>query len=132
VAECERRIAVVVARPFAEVDAFLRDPLNWPAWASGLAADIVKVEDGWRIRNPSGEAHLRFVAPDAAGVYDHVVTLPDGREVHMPMRAASAGGGTEIALTLIRQPEITDEDFARDGRWIEDDLGALKRRLEDG
>lgn len=36
------------------------------------------------------------------------------------------GEGAEVMLTLFRQPGMTDEDFARDAKWITRDLPALK------
>lgn len=36
------------------------------------------------------------------------------------------GEGAEVMLTLFRQPGMTDEDFARDAKWITRDLRALK------
>lgn len=36
------------------------------------------------------------------------------------------GEGAEVMLMLFRQPGMTDEDFARDAKWITRDLRALK------
>ena len=33
-------------------------------------------------------------------------------------------------LTLFRLPDMTDETFARDAEWVEQDLRALKALLE--
>ena len=126
----ERRIAVVVDRPFPAVHRFLRDPPTWSAWASGLGEGFERDGDGWIVRRPSGDARLRFTAPEREGVYDHIVTSPDGTEVNVPLRASPSGTGTEIVLTLVRQPAASDEERARDAAWMRRDLETLKGLLE--
>ena len=130
--DAERReIAVSIARPVHEVDAFLAERSNWPAWASGLATGIERAGSDWIVQQEAGPARLRFLS-DEPGRHDHVVTLPDGQEIHVPLRAARSGQGAEVVLTLIRQPAMSDADFARDAEWVRRDLDALKRLLEGG
>ncbi len=57
---------------------------------------------------------------------DHFVETGDGREVHVPLRVIENGDGAEVMLTLFRQPGMSDEDFARDAKWITRDLRALR------
>ena len=57
---------------------------------------------------------------------DHFLETGDGQEVHIPLRVIANGEGAEVMLTLFRQPGMTDEDFARDAKWITRDLRALK------
>ncbi len=49
-----------------------------------------------------------------------------------PMRVIANGKDSEIFLTLIRQPEVSDEKFAQDAAWVEKDLKILKGLLEKG
>jgi hypothetical protein len=46
------------------------------------------------------------------------------------MRVIANGDGSEVVLTLIRLPDVTDEQFASDAEWVERDLRALKALLE--
>lgn len=46
------------------------------------------------------------------------------------MRVIANGEGSEVFFTLIRQPEMSDEKFAQDAKWVEKDLGILKGLLE--
>ncbi len=42
------------------------------------------------------------------------------------LRVIENGDGAEVMLTLFRQPGMSDEDFARDAKWITRDLRALR------
>lgn len=123
-------IAVRIERPYDEVYALLAEPWNFPKWASGLAEGLEQDGEVWRAEGPGGRVSIRFSEPNAFGVADHWVTLADGREVYIPLRAISSGDGTEVQFTLLRQPDMDDETFARDADWIRRDLDALKRLAE--
>ncbi|WP_251007720.1 hypothetical protein [Sphingobium sp. BHU LFT2] len=69
---------------------------------------------------------IRFTPHNDHGVMDHFVGTGDGQEVHVPLRVIANGEGAEVMLTLSHQPGMTDEDFARDAKWITRDLRALK------
>jgi len=75
--DAARAIAVTIARPAAEVDAFARDPRNLPARAAGLAGDIERVDGRWIADSPMGPVEVRSVS-DEPGVLHHDVTLPTG------------------------------------------------------
>ena len=124
-----RAIGVVVARPFDEVEDFLRQRENWPRWATGLAAGIERSGDDWIVDQAEGPARLRFLSNEP-GHHDHVVTLADGQEVHVPLRAKASGPDTEVVLTLIRLPAMSQEVIERDAEWVRRDLETLKRLLE--
>jgi hypothetical protein len=61
---------------------------------------------------------------------DHDVTLDSGITVHNPMRVVPNGEGSEFTFTLIRQPGMSDAQFAADAVAVEKDLQALKALLE--
>ena len=48
------------------------------------------------------------------------------------MRVIANNKGSEIIFTLIRQPEMSNEKFAEDAKWVEKDLRKLKGLLEKG
>lgn len=128
-----RHITVSIARPPAAVYAFAGDPRNLPRWAAGLArAEVTREGDHWVAESPMGKVRIRFTEPNALGVLDHDVTLPDGVTVHNPMRVLPNGDGSEFVFTLIRQPGMTDAQFEEDAAMVEADLRRLKARLEDG
>jgi hypothetical protein len=63
-------------------------------------------------------------------VLDHSVTRTDGRSVYVPPRVVAKGEGSELVLTLFRQPQKSDEQSAADAEWVMRDLLAAKRLLE--
>jgi hypothetical protein len=77
-----------------------------------------------------GRIKIRFAEQNKFGVLDHEVVLESGVKIDNPMRVIANGEGSEIFFTLIRQPDMTDEKFAEDARWVEKDLKILKALLE--
>ncbi len=134
-----RILTITVRRPVAEVRAYLADPLNFTHWASGLAGGISPVSDDsaqgsdptlWSAQSPQGDVTVRFSSANDYGVADHWVFLPDGTTVYVPLRAVANGDGTEVSLTLYRQPSMDEAGFAADRDWVTRDLGRLKALLE--
>jgi hypothetical protein len=82
------------------------------------------------VETPDGPATVRFVATNEWGVLDHVVSPAPGVEVRVPMRVVPNGAGSEVLFTLFQPPAMSEEKFAEDLRWVERDLGTLKRLLE--
>jgi hypothetical protein len=119
-----------IARPAAEVYDFLSDPANVPAWAAGLGTSIEEVDGQWIAQSPMGRIVVAFTPRNDLGVVDHTVTLPSGEAFDNPMRVIPDGDGCEVVFTLRRQPDMTDEDFARDAAAVAADLATLKGLLE--
>jgi hypothetical protein len=40
------------------------------------------------------------------------------------------GDGAEVMFTLLRLPDVSEEQFEADFRWVLKDLNTLKKRLE--
>ena len=126
-----QHLSVVIERPAAAVYAFAAEPANLPRWAAGLATATVEQVDGqWVAESPMGRVTVSFVARNAWGVLDHVVTLPSGDSVYNPLRVIPYGDASEVVFTLRRQPGMTDEQFRADADAVRADLGSLKRLLE--
>lgn len=129
-------ISIWIDRDLATVYDVLHQPENFPRWASGLASGLRRAEDvpasrnEWIAAGPEGEMRVRFVPRNDFGVVDHVVVLPNGQAISIPLRVIANGGGSEVTLTLFRLPEMTDEIFARDADWVRRDLARLKQLLE--
>ena len=105
---------MTIERAPDEVYAFVSDPKNLAAWASGLNAAV----------------KVRFVERNPYGVLDHYVRVDSGPEVYMPMRVFPNGEGSEVLITVFRQSGVSDEKFAEDTHWVRRDLEALKELLE--
>lgn len=129
-----RSLSVAIARPLAEVAAFLAEPRNFTQWASGLAGGLqppsASADGDWRMNTPDGELRIRFSPPNPYGVADHWVQLPDGGIVYVPLRVVANGDGSEVTLTLFRLPGMDDARFEADSDWVRRDLDSLRRVLE--
>ena len=124
-------ISVYIARRPAEVYEFASDPRNLPRWAAGLARSEVRREGAeWVADAPFGKVRVRFAERNSFGVMDHDVTLGTGVTIHNPMRVVPNGDGSEFVFTLIRQPGMSDGQFAEDKAAVEKDLTTLKGLLE--
>ena len=113
---------------------FVADAFNMARWAPGFCTTIAAdpaVEHGWRITTAQGvQAHARFVAPNAFGIVDHWVVLPEAGEVYVPLRVVANEGGSEVLLTIFRQPSMSDAQWDADSEAVRADLGRLKELLE--
>ena len=124
-------VSVYIARGLADVYEFVSDPRNLPRWAAGLArSEVRKDGDEWVADAPMGKVRVRFAPRNSFGVVDHDVQLESGVTVHNPMRVVPNGEGSELVFTLIRRPEMSDEQFATDRAAVARDLTTLKGLLE--
>lgn len=128
-----QHLSIYIDRPPAEVYEFASDPRNLPRWAAGLARSKVEREgDEWVMDAPFGKVHVKFAERNPFWVMDHDVRLESGVTVHNPMRVIPNGTGSEFVFSLIRQPDMSDDQFAEDKAAVERDLRTLKELLEGG
>lgn len=127
-----RTVSVSIARPMAEVYAFVIDPENIPRWAPAFARSVHRVGDEWIVDTADGPVRVAFAPRNPFGVADHVVTAETGAATFNPMRVITNGDGAEVLFTLIQAAGTDDGAFAADAALVESDLQALKRVLEDG
>jgi hypothetical protein len=125
-----RHISVSINRPANEVYEFASNPGNLPQWATGLGGSIRKVKGEWTADTPMGKAKIRFAEKNQFGILDHDVILESGVTFHNPMRVLPNGRSSEVIFTLFRQPDMSDEKFSEDAKWVEKDLRILKDLLE--
>jgi hypothetical protein len=125
-----RHLSVPIDRPMEEVCEFAIKPENLPKWATGLGGSIKRVKGEWVAEAPMGLVKIRMAKRNPYGILDHEVIMETGETIHNPMRVIPRGRGSEVIFTLFRRPEMTDEKFLEDARWVEKDLGILKGLLE--
>jgi len=125
-----QHISVSIHRAPREVYDFASNPENLPKWATGLAGGIKKVNDEWMAESPSGKVKIRFAERNPFGILDHDVILESGVQIHNRMRVVPNGNGSEVIFTLLHQPDMSDEKFEEDAKWVEKDLNILKGLLE--
>lgn len=125
-------LGVTIACPAADVYAFITDPTNLPRWAAGLGATVVYVDARWVADAPMGRVVVEFSPPNAYGVADHDVTLPDGEVVTNPLRVLPNGDGADVVFTLRRRLGMTGAEFEADAALVLADLERLKDAMEAG
>jgi hypothetical protein len=125
-----RHLSIAIRCSPQQVANFVANPANLPRWASGLGASIEQVDGQWIAQTAQGPVTIRFVEPNRFGVLDHYVTVAPGVEVYVPLRVVANGDGSELTLTLFRQPEMSDDKFEADSDWVRRDLATLKQLLE--
>jgi hypothetical protein len=119
-----------IDRDWQDVYHFAGKPENMPLWASGLATGLDREGEDWVARGVLGTVRVSFVPENPFGVIDHTVTIESGLRVYNALRIVPNGDGCEVMFTLLRQPGMTDEQFAADAEHVEKDLHALKALME--
>jgi hypothetical protein len=123
-------LSVSIERDWQALYEAIWRPEVFPHWASGLAHSTLEAHgDVWKAYGPAGNVTIRFTPHNGFGVMDHTVVLESGDEVHVPLRVLRNGDGAEVALTLFRQPDMSDEKFAADTDWVRRDLQTLAERF---
>jgi hypothetical protein len=125
-----RHIGITIDCPFKQAYAFAHKPESFPKWAAGLSSSLHRTDDGWITETPAGQAKIVFSPENQFGVLDHAVQIGDQPEIYVPLRMMPNGDGIEVVLTLLRQPDMDDDAFARDAGLVEADLRALRALLE--
>jgi len=125
-----RTLSVSINCDPGRVYEFVSKPENLPKWAKMFCRSIKKSNGKWIAETPQGPVKVRFTGKNNFGVLDHYVNPGPGVEVFVPMRVVPNGSGSEVFLTLFQTAGMSDERFAEDIRWVEQDLKTLKRILE--
>jgi len=124
-------LACSVRKSARELYEMLWAPENFPKWASGLSgASLERDGAAWKAQGPAGPIRIRFSDHNSFGVMDHWVEVEEGRVVYVPLRIIANGDGSEVMLTLFRQPGMSAEKFAEDEAWVRKDLASLKALAE--
>lgn len=122
-----RTLSISINRNWHEVYEAIWRPEDFPKWASGLSKSLLtRKGETWTAEGPEGPVTITFTEHNAFGVLDHSVTLADGRVIYVPLRVIRNGEGAEVLLTLLRQPGISDAQYAADAEWVKRDLLVLK------
>ena len=125
-----KTLGVSIDRDPEAVAAFIANPRNLPLWAAGLGHAVRETESGWVVETAQGPVGLRFAPENDYGVTDHTVTVSPEVTVYVPMRVVANGTGSEVLLTLFRQPGMGDDKFIEDQELVQADLERLKVVLE--
>jgi hypothetical protein len=125
-----RTLSIFIDRDWREVYDAIWRPDYFPKWASGLSKSaLVWEREVWKAEGPDGPITIEFTSHNAYGIMDHSVMLADGTVIYVPLRVIRSGAGAEVLLTLLRQPDVSDAQYAADAEWVQRDLLALRALL---
>lgn len=123
-------ISLTIPRNWVDLYETIWKPDYFPKWASGLTQSELEQEgNAWKANGPNGAIKIRFTDHNAFGVMDHFIDTGFGKEVYVPMRVIANEEGAEVAITVFRQPLMSDEKFAQDVEWVKRDLHTLHTLL---
>ena len=125
-----RTLSVAINCDPGRVYEFVSKPENLPKWAKMFCRSIKKSNGGWIVETPQGPVNVRFSKRNDFGVLDHYVSPAPGVEVFVPMRVVPNGSGSEVIFTLFQLAGMSDEEFAQDIGWVEQDLSNLRSIVE--
>jgi uncharacterized protein YndB with AHSA1/START domain len=125
-------LSVHIARPIAEVYAFLVDPANLSRWTAARngrhepkAGLLV-----WSFDGPAGRVLLHFTRPNPFYVLDYKVS-ENGQTIHEGyVRLIPAGNDTLVTHIAVQEAEVADAQFVSEAEWLTADLLMLKTLLE--
>jgi len=109
---------------------FVSNPENLPRWAKAFCRSIKKSDSEWIAETPQGPMKISFARRNNFGVLDHYVDASPSVQVFVPMRVVPNGEGSEVLFTLFQSADISEDRFAEDRRWVEQDLQNLKDIME--
>lgn len=137
-----RDVRQAVARTVPVVMAVAADLERLPEWAHGFASGVERVIDRapdgeggasgerWVIDAPFGRVSVEFAIDVERGILDHDVVMPDGTVVHNRLRVEPRPHGSELVFTLVRQPDMSDEQWRADAEAVAADLRRLAALCE--
>lgn len=126
-----RSFSVSIRKDAHAVYELIWHPEFFSHWATGLSESALHQDgDQWLTKGPEGATRIRFTPHNGFGVMDHFVHTGDGAEIYVPLRVVANGEGSEVIITLFRQPDMDEERFSADIKLVNRDLKALKRLIE--
>lgn len=125
-----KTLSVEIKKQANEVYRFISNPKNLPQWAKGLCRSVRKTKTQWILETASGPMKFRFAPKNKLGVLDHYVTPLFGRLIYVPMRVVPRGSASVVTLTIFWHKEMSEQEFERDMKLVQRDMGNLKTLME--
>lgn len=109
---------------------FIANVENLPKWAVIFCQGLRRDGSRWIATTPGGDLTISYAADPKLGVVDMYSSPAGGEEDTAYSRVIPNGDGSEFVFTFFQTPDISDDDFARQGAALRKDLGVLKGLLE--
>ncbi|MEI2266610.1 polyketide cyclase [Erwinia sp. CGal63] len=123
-------ISLTIPRNWVDLYETIRKPDYFPKWVSGLRGASLELEGSyWKVSGAENAVKIRFTDHNPWGVMDRYVDSGFGKEAYVPMRVVGNEEGSEVLITLFRQPFTSDEKFAEEIAMVKGDLQNLHTLL---
>lgn len=120
-----RTHSVSIARPPAEVLAFLESVVNWPRWAVLTVKSVRDTPEGWVLCGVEGDCPLTLAFQPEQGLMDYRLGAWT-----VAMRVVPNGSGSEVIATFFQPEGMEEREFEQAVNVRERELKALKVVLE--
>lgn len=123
-------LSVAIPRNWVDLYETIWKPEFFSKWASGLSQTPLEPDGNcWRGTGPMGAVKVRFTEHNPFCIMDHYVNTGLSKEVFVPMRIVANGAGSQLLITLFRQPLLSDERYAQELERVKNDLQTLRNLL---
>lgn len=123
---------VEIKRSKQDVFDFVSNVNNWPKY---MIYSVKSVEKGdgnyWNIMTPSGPGKMLMRADRDSFVLDYEYISDDMSFWKIPARVVDKGKGAVFLITLLKPDEMPKEVFEESIKNIDEELGILKKIMEE-
>lgn len=121
-------LSLAIHRNWVDLYETIWKPEFFPKWTSGLGR-LEPDGNGWKGRGPQGAVKVRFTEHNPFCIMDHYIDSGYSKEIFVPMRIVANEEGSQVLLTIFRQPLLSDEKFTQELESVKRDLQALHTLL---
>jgi len=123
-------LSLAIHRNWVDLYETIWKPEFFPKWASVLSQGPLEPDgNSWKGRGPQGPVKVRFTEHNPFCIMDHYIDSGYSKEIFVPMRIVANEEGSQVLITVFRQPLVSDEKFAQELEWGKRDLQALHTLL---
>lgn len=123
-------LSVAIPRNWVDLYETIWRPEFFHKWAFGLTkTPLVQEGNVWRGTGALGTVKVRFTEHNPFCIMDHYVDSGLSKEMCVPMRIVANGTGSQVLVTVFRQPLLSDERFAQELEVVQQDLDRLHTLL---
>lgn len=123
-------LSLAIHRNWVDLYETIWKPEFFPRWASGLSqGPLVQEGNIWKGQGPQGAIKVRFTEHNPFCIMDHWIDGGYSKEIFVPMRIVANQQGSQVLITVFRQPLLSDERYAQELEWVRRDMQALQTLL---
>ncbi len=123
-------LSVAIPRNWVDLYETIWQPAYFPKWLSALNQGELQPDgDRWQGNGAGGPVKVRFSEHNPWCIMDFYINGGYSKEIFVPMRIVANESGSQLLLTLFRQPLQSDDKFAAELDVARGDLEKLRALL---